>query len=116
MANKTQAQKAQEELNAINEAKATAQAELDAMNEAKVKADAELVEIDEQIEEATTTLDQAQTAVNELSVDEKAKLEKEANQPSADKYEEMAKARNKKGKDGKPLIGKGTHFEITLNK
>jgi len=109
MAKRTQAQEAQKELDAIYEAKAQAQAELDAMNEAKATADTELAQIDEQIEEATTTLD-------ELSATEKAKLEKEVNSPSADKYEEMAKARKEKGKNVKPLIGKGTGFEITLNK
>ena len=109
MAKLTPAQEAQKELDAINEAKAKAQAELDATNEAKAKADAELVQIDEQIDEANTTLD-------ELSTSELANLEKEANQPSADKYEEMAKARRENGKNGKPLIGKGTGFEITLNK
>jgi len=116
MAKKTDAQIAQEELDAINEAKAQAQAELDATNEAKAKADAELVQIDEQIDEANTTLDATNEAISELSANELKALEKEANQPSADKYEEMAKARKEKGKNGKPLIGKGTGFEITLNK
>ena len=130
MANQTPAQKAQKDLDAINEAKAKAQADLDATNEAKAtakseldtaneakaKADVELAEIDEQIDEANTTLDEANDAVDELSVSEKAKLEKEANQPSADKYEAKAKAFNTKGKNGKPLIGKGTGYEITLNK
>lgn len=130
MATKAEIEKAQKELDAINEAKATAQADLDATNEAqatakteldttneaKAKADTELAEIDEQIDEANTTLDEANDAVDELSASEKAKLEKEANQPSADKYEAKAKAFNKKGKNGKPLIGKGTGYEITLNK
>ena len=130
MATKTPAQKAQEELDAINaktveaqkaldatnEAKATAEGELNATNDAKAKADTELAEIDEQIDEANTTLDEANDAVDELSASEKAKLEKQANQPSADKYEAKAKAFNKKGANGKPLIGKGTGYEITLNK
>ena len=102
MANKTPAQIAQEELDAINEAKATAQAEL--------------AEIDEQIDEANTTLDEANIAVDELSEVEKARLEEEANNPSKDRYKHKAKAFNKKGKNGKPLIGKGTGYEITLNK
>lgn len=52
---------------------------------------------------------------NELSPEEQAKLEAEANQPSKDKYENMAKAINKKGKNKKPLISKGRNYEITLN-
>jgi chromosome segregation ATPase len=102
MATKTNAVKAQE-----------AKAELEATNEAIAKAKEELAEVDEQIEDANTTLDDTK---DELGASEKKKLEKEANQPSADKYKARAKAFNTKGKNGKPLIGKGTGYEITLNK
>jgi len=116
MATKTnaqQAKEAKEELVATNEAIAKAKEELEATNKAKDAANAELADIDEQIDEANTTLDDTK---DELDASEKAKLEKEANQPSADKYEAKAKAFSKKGKNGKPLIGKGTGYEITLNK
>ncbi len=55
-------------------------------------------------------------AKDELTPSEKVKLEAEANNPSAEKYKARAKAFNKKGKNGDPLIGKGTAYEITLNK
>ena len=57
----------------------------------------------------------AKDQVNELNEEETATAEEEANQPSKAMDKMVVGKGSMKSNKGKPLIDKGTNYEITLN-